>query len=220
MTKKRTVVDGQHPRYWDDGNTDPYFYGVILHQPRGEAGVIEPDVIKLDDRGDGISRLGASIPWFEWWTHCFEINNPPAIARMLRYEADLFNNDQDPEVRDIDITKNVSAISQDFGGNLIAWDVKTATKLRLVSYRFDQDVSRLDPYFDNFSKKPWLYRLCTAVNASGSVFLPAGGVVQYMPRVARTELWIDAEKVKLLPCKPKQWTIENVMMSNDEPLRL
>jgi hypothetical protein len=219
MTKRRTVQDGQHPRYWEDGNTDPYFYAVILHEPRNVGFSIVPDVIRIDDNGDDVvSRLGHSILWNRWFPHCLEINvdNPGAAERVMTYEADIFLNGN--KTGPIDTNYPVNALSQDFGGNLFAWDIMRNKRLRMRSWKYDGLIP--NSALHNFGTEPEMYRVVTCVNESGGVFLPSGGVVEFLPRVANTELWIDIEKVKLLPHKPKTWTIENALMTNEKLLKL
>jgi hypothetical protein len=214
MTKKRMVVNGGHPRYWDDGKPEIY-YGIILHEPRNVGLSIVPDVIRVDDNGDDvISRLGHNIPWNRWFPHCEEINikNPDAVKRLFEFEADIFINGG--VGGPIDTSKPVSALSQDFGGALFAWDIMRNSRLRMKSFKYDGAIPDSSVY--NQDTYPEMYRAVTCVNESGGVFLPSGGVIEYLPRVAYTELWIDIEKVKLLPCKPKKWTIENALMTNEQ----
>jgi hypothetical protein len=190
----------------------PYRWGIIKRQLYQTANLFDPDVVKMDDRGDGISRLGHEIPWRNFWKHTLEINGAGEKSWILSWEAALFNNNQDPDVREIDITQDVSSISQTFRGNLVAIDGETANKVRFVSYKYNMDTSSLTPN-DNFSTKPWLYRLASAVNSYGMIRRIAGGILPFIPLVAYTELWMDKSEIMFLDKRPDTWTIENVLSS-------
>lgn len=216
MTRKRMIISGQHPREWDDGNPDPWHYGIILHEPRGPETTglpSAPDVIKLDDQGYGIPRMGNPIPWKRWFPHCLKINekNPGAAERILKFEADVFLDGG--QGGDINPLEKVSALSQDFGGNLFAWDLQTIDRVRMRSWKYDGEIPDTNP-----ETNPEMYRLVTVVNGAGDIFLPGKGVVQWMPRVAGItgELWIEKERVKFLPEKPKVWTIAHIRRTNEQ----
>jgi len=189
---------------------DTYKWCVIKHKPRGQNGTLEPDVIALQDRPVG-TGVGHEIPFMGWWDLLRQTNNDAAWAWLTTYEAALFNNNQDPEQREIDITKPVSALSQTFGGNLKAYDKETKTHIRLVAYNYLADVHKLNPNVNNFANEPWMFMYPNAINEYGVIRKVANGIDVFVPQLSYTELWIRKSEVILLAQKPATWGIQDVM---------
>lgn len=192
---------------------------VLKRRPRAYA----PDETILQDRPVG-STLGNSVPFKEWWPNMYRINPPKEgeeiSAEMkwwLIFESEKFNNDQDPEHREIDPNKPINIRLTGDGGNLKAFykSTQTATHIQLVAYdyRYPELANN-----DTFETAPHKIGLCSAINESGRVFRIAGGIDPYYFQVCRFDsvtklpmLWVEKSKVIMLDQKPAVWTKADVM---------
>jgi len=198
----------------------PYSFCVLKHLPRGNDSRFDPDEIFLQDRPVG-TGMGVGIPFQAWWGFVKEINknNAGAWEWLTTYEAMWFNNDQDPNAREIDITKPINIRCTDGGGNLRAYYPETQTNayIELVGYDYLHP-ELLDASVDNFNKKPEMFCVPSAINLAGVVRKVANGITVFMPRLYRTKIWIRKSEVIFLKEKPTKWTIEDVLMTNAERL--
>jgi hypothetical protein len=186
---------------------DPFGWCVLKRRPRPYA----PDEVILQDMPIG-TALGASIPFQPWWSKMRMINGAEEMAWWLTYEAEKFNNDANPDEREINPDLPINIRCTGDGGNLKAFykDMQTNTHIRLVAYDYLHP-EFIDPFIDNFDIKPWMVSLCTAIDAGGLVHKIAGGIEPYYYQLYRTELWIRKTEVIMLDQKPYEWTKADVM---------
>jgi len=210
---------GESPKLYRPVVVEPSPYGwcVLKRRPRGgqdEFGhlVSEPDEVILQDRPIGTS-IGNGIPFMRWWD-VFDRLNPSAGARLYGRtpEAQKFNNDQDPDEREIDDTQPINIRCSGDGGNLKAFylETQTATHIQLVAFDYLYPV---DAEGKDFYSHPWLFTFPSAINSAGQVTKVANGINVFFPQIERKEtgLWIRKSEVIMLSKKPEYWGIEDVM---------
>ena len=191
----------------------PYGWCIIKHLPRGNGTKYDPDEIILQDRPVG-GTIGNGIPFQGWWGVSERVNrnNLGAMEWLSTYEAMFFNNDQDPDVREIDKSKPINIRCSSGGGNLKAFHLgtQTSTHVQLVAfdYRYPERANGMD-----FSTNPELFTYPVAINATGKIIKVAGGINVFVPQICRPEygLWVRKSEIIILAEKPAIWGIQDVL---------
>jgi hypothetical protein len=186
-------------------NSDPYSglgWCVLNRRPRAYA----PDETIFDERS-GVN----TIPFRAWWPNMQRINSVGEMAWWLTYEAEKFNNDQDPDVREFSIYDDINIRVTGDGGNLKAFYKlnQTATHIQIVAYdyRYPELANN-----DTFENSPWMVSLCSAIDINGSTHKIAAGLEPVYFQVCRPEgLWVEKSKVTFLEQKPRIWGVSEVM---------
>jgi hypothetical protein len=224
----RTIRAGQNPKVYVKVVPNPLWgWARILHNKDRFDNVPEtlaPDEAFTQDYPivypDGV-RLGNLVPWkkinsnIDWWPHYDEINNPAARLWGRNYESMCFN---DGIGGVIDDTKNVNIRPDDGGGNIFAFDARSADGkfLRQVCFQNTQSIIGLKQrYFDDPFYRYVYYFYPSAINRAGSIFKIGGGSEQgldiWVPRITAGERWIPVENCQMLTTFPTGWTYLNVL---------
>jgi hypothetical protein len=187
---------------------DPYKWAIVKHNPdRPDAykyNPFAPDEIPMQDRPIG-SQLGHGIPVLPpVWSWLYANNSAAAWEWLTNYEKMWINNNG--VGGEINIGDNVSAESITGGGNLVAYDFETATHIRLVSFKYTDNIA------GSFFTHPWLFWYPTMINEAGIVRKVANGIDVYIPLLRYTELWLRKVDVIQLAYKPASWGIKDVLM--------
>jgi hypothetical protein len=187
-------------------NSNPYKdlgWCVVNRRPRAYA----PDEA-IFDSNTGVN----TVPFKAWWPNMQRINPEGEMAWWLTWEAEKFNNDQNPEEREFTIYDDVKIRLTGDGGNLKAYYKKTETPTHLQILAYDY----LHPEFannDTLENKPRMVSLCSAIDINGAVRKIAAGLSPRYFQVCRKEvgLWVEKSKVTILEQKPRVWGIPEIM---------
>jgi hypothetical protein len=89
------------------------------------------------------------------------------------------------------------------GGNYVGYFPvsSTTSHIKLIAYAHDADLSKLNPYVNNFFNMPWLYWECSSYDADGHSGHVWGNVHSFIPRIqyGNTGLWMLKSKVWFFP---------------------
>jgi hypothetical protein len=195
---------GGHPKTYIE-RPSLKFARVNHNYDRGDALRLYPDEIEIEDDPYSVLPKGHNIPiQSRVWDAIRDINDAAGWAYATTSQAMWINLPGLP--RPIDIaTEKVNAESIIGGGNLVGYDLEVNGHLRLMAFPY------MSKPFGNFQTLPYMYWVPTAVSVGGVVRLVASGVTCFLPLLKYTELWINKNKVTLLPCEPLSWTVADVL---------
>lgn len=194
-----------------------YQFAIIKHRPRDNSGGdpsiggfdirFSPDTIPMQDRPKGTGK-GNTIPILNpWWEYMKKINTPEGYIYNRSIGCMWINIWYDQETD----TPTPKAESIHCGGNFIAYEEETSTHVKLISYDYRMKTVGLDPEFDNWHMKPYLFWKAVAIDIGGKMIMPVVlGEARdvYFPLIRRTELWMNKKDLEFFPAPPKGMTYE------------
>lgn len=166
-----------------------------------------PDTIPMQDRPRGAGK-GDTIPILNpWWEYMKKINTPEGYIYNRSIGCMWINIWYDQETD----TPTPKAESIHCGGNFVAYEEETSTHVKLISYDYRMKTDGLNPEFDNWRMKPYLFWKAAAIDISGKMIMPVvSGEARdvYFPLIRKTELWMNKNDLEIFPTPPGGMTYE------------
>lgn len=170
-----------------------------------------PDVIQVQDRGNG-KLLNRRIPVNKnWWQYIEKINDPKGYKYARSMNMMWINQKYDNSIP----YSKAMAESIVCGGNFVQYTTETSTHLKLVTWANNYDTKRLDPLVHNWKNMPHRFWKACAVERNGTKVINVGNDVDmYIPIICNipqwglpAELWILKSKVEILG--EEYWTFKD-----------
>jgi len=184
---------------------------VITNPVTGQPMRVLPSAQQMQDRPIGDDK-GAQIPVLpHMWEYIRKINDQRGYD-YARSVGMLWINSKYSDTETPMATTTIS------GGNYFAGDVIENNHIRLLSFPYDIDTSLFSPQYHNWQQMPWMFWKCSGYDEAGNTYKVLDGVDCYLPRIARTELWLPLDKVQLFPVGPDYRFFGSNVYDGDSPL--
>jgi hypothetical protein len=191
-----TLRPADNPMTWEVYNElSEYDFGIVRAVPWLDIGLtLLPSAQPMNDTprlGKGTAiKVGAN-----WRDYMRKINGAKEYRYAVEITGILWINIETEAGRDPKCETVMSAY------NIVAWRKGDITNnfARLVCYPADMDTSTLDPRFDNWQNKPWMFWKGASYDEAGNVYLIGNGYHCFFPRIAQTELYMSLNIIETFP---------------------